>query len=695
MLSDRITRHVNLQNLIFLLSIFMFAWLCWYFYTGYGGPTELVANLIPIALMLQILHMHKNGFMYKRLSPIANTVIVIIYIGICCYAFYHFHMEYEEISIYRQGSYTREDFIMGLLVFLLVMELSRIVHTELFWMNAVLVVYTLWGYLSPVDFFWHPGTSFYRVVTSSTVELSTGIYGQYAQIALTTIGAFLLLAAAARGFDAQSAMVSFMQRIAGKSRQTIPQTAVLASSAVGMISGSGAANATVVGAFTIPLMKRYGVPGEFAGAVETAASMGGLIMPPVMAVAGFVMAEFLGVSYWSVTLRGFSLAFIYYSTLSLSVYLLSVRLMPSTPIERITLPIYDQLKTAIFFLGIIFLTILMGVLNYGEQLAGLYTGLFMFTLLILLYLYFKYLRKDPAADKDSLWANIRITIETHAEMTSFLTLLLATLGIMVGLFTVTGFINRMGGIMLRVGEWNIVALILMAWVFGWLVGAGLPPTATYIVLAVIIVDPMRKLGIDPWIAHFFCFLLAVWGELSPPTSLAAAVSARIAEASFVKTMWEALKLCLPITVMTFAIFTRSDLVVSPGWWQVADTFLVAVGCCSLTFAMFGRFFRNWRADTMIRAAFALASFVMLFHPNDNVPRVMVVIVLPAVIYGVMRHTRIAPPKASRSRSPRQLKRTISRIGLPAGAGAESDAGSRPDYALERIENMRSYDDDFS
>ena len=318
--------------------------------------------------------------------------------------------------------------------------------------------------------------------------------------------------------------------------------------------------------------------------------------------------------------------------------------MPSTPIEKITLPMYDQLKTAIFFLGIIFLTILMGVLSYGEQLAGLYTGTFMFALLILLYLYFKYLRKDPAADKDSLWANIRITIETHAEMTSFLTLLLATLGIMVGLFTVTGFINRMGGMMLRVGEWHIVALILMAWVFGWLVGAGLPPTATYIVLAVIIVDPMRKLGIDPWIAHFFCFLLAVWGELSPPTSLAAAVSARIAEASFIKTMWEALKLCLPITIMTFAIFTRSDLVVNPGWWQIADTFLVAVGCCSLTFALFGRFFSNWRADTMIRAVYALVSFVMLFHPNDNVPRVMVAIVLPAIIYGVIRHKRIAPPK---------------------------------------------------
>jgi TRAP transporter 4TM/12TM fusion protein len=645
MLSDRIKRHVNLKNLIFLLSIVMFFWLAWYFYTGFGGPTELVAHLVPIALMLQILHMHQNGYIYKRLPPIANHILVVIYMGICLYAFYHFHMEYEEISIYRQGSYTREDFIMGLLVFLLVMELSRIAHSELFWMNVILVVYTLWGYLSPIDFFWHPGTSFYRVITSSTVEVSTGIYGQYAQIALTTIAAFLLLAAAARGFDAQGAMVSFMRRIAGKSRQTIPQTAVLASSAVGMISGSGAANATVVGAFTIPLMKRYGVPGEFAGAVETAASMGGLIMPPVMAVAGFVMAEFLGVSYWSVMLRGFALAFIYYTTLSLSVYLLSVRLMPATPIEATTQPIYDQIKTAIFFLGIIFLTFLMGVLNYGEQLAGLYTGAFMFSLLIFLFLFFKYVRKDPAAEKDSLFANIRIMIETHAEMTSFLTLLLATLGIMVGLFTVTGFINRMGGMLLRVGEFHIIALILMAWVFGWLVGAGLPPTATYIVLAVIIVDPMRKMGIDIWVAHFFCFLLAVWGELSPPTSLAAAVSARIAEASFIRTMLEALKLCAPITFMTFAIFNRSNLVVNPGWMQIADMLLVAISCCGVTCAIFGRFVRNWGSDLMWRAALALASFVVMFHPDGTVSLAMAAIVLPATVYGVKRHRMIAPPKS--------------------------------------------------
>ncbi len=651
MTTDEVKRYINLKNVNFVLSTVMFIWLLWYFYTGYGGPSELVTYLVPIALTIQILIMYQEGYLYKQLPPVVNHIIVACYIGICALAFLHFVMEYEQIAIWRQGSYTKRDFVVGLLVFLLVMELSRIEHPTLFWINVVLVFYTLWGYLSPIDFFWHPGTSFYRVITSSTVELSTGIYGLYAQIALTVIAAFLLLAAAARGFDAQSAMVNFMRRIAGRSRHTIPQTAVLASSSVGLVSGSGAANASVVGSFTIPLMKRYGVPGVFAAAVETAASMGGLIMPPVMAVAGFIMAEFLGVPYWDVVLRGFALAFVYYATLSLSVYLLSVRLMPAEPIALSSVPFYQQVKTVIFFLGIGFLAVLMGGLNYGELLAALYTGIFMFVLLAVAFFYFKYVIKDSAAQKESLLGNIRIMIETHAAMTAYLTLLLATLGIMIGLFTVTGFINRMGGMLLRVGGWHIVALVLMAWVFGWLVGAGLPPTATYIILAVVIVDPMRKLGIDPWVAHFFAFLLAVWGELSPPTSLAAAVSARIADAPFMRTMWEALKLCLPITFMSFTIFVRSKMVTSPGWGQIADTLLVAIACCGITCAIFGQFVRSRSVNGMLRLALATAAFVVMLYPGKAVAITAAVVVLPAIVVGVRRHQLIAPPKNKMASQP--------------------------------------------
>jgi TRAP transporter 4TM/12TM fusion protein len=640
----RLKQVANLSNLIFGVSLVLFVWLVWYFYTGRGGPSELAVYLLPIALILQILFRYREGKLYALLPTAANHAIVAAYVGICLYAFAYFWIEYEQIAIYRQGSYTTHDFVVGLLVFLLVMELSRLLHTVLFWVNVVLIGYTLFGYLSPLDFFWHPGTSFYRVVTSSTVELATGVYGLYAQLALTLIAAFLLLAAAAQGFGAQAAMVNVMRRLAGRSRHSIPQTAVLASVSVGLVSGSGSANAAVVGSFTIPLMMRYGIPGAFAAAVETAASMGGLIMPPMMAVAGFLMAEFMGVPYWDVVQRGFAVAFVYFATLSLSVYLLSLRLLSPAAIVAPPVRRYEAVKTAIFFAAVGFLIVQMGWLGTGALRAALYTGIFMFILLLIAFVSFRYVLKDPAVEGESLLGNIRSAIETHAEMTSYLTLLLATLGIMIGLFTVTGFINRMGGMLLQLGEWHVIALILLAWVFGWLVGAGLPPTATYIILAVITVDPMRKLGVDPWVAHFFAFLMAVWGELSPPTSLTAAVASRIANASFMKTMWEALKLCLPITFMTFTIFVRTDMVVATGWTQVADTALVAIGSCSLTCAIFGRLADQRIASFVFRMVLALGSLVAMFHPDATVAWVVAAGLLPMSIVAVYRHRRIAPAR---------------------------------------------------
>jgi TRAP-type uncharacterized transport system fused permease subunit len=366
----------------------------------------------------------------------------------------------------------------------------------------------------------------------------------------------------------------------------------------------------------------------------------------MMGVGAFLMSEFLGVPYWDVVIRGFALAFVYYASVGVAVYLLCVRLLPRDAIERPQVPLYDKLKTVIFFSSVLYLIYLMGFVGKGELLAALYTASFMFALLVALFLYFKYVLKDAALANETLFGNIRRAIETHAEMTSYLTLLLATLGIMIGLFTVTGFINRMGAMLLDLGAWNVAAMIFMAWIFGWLAGAGLPPTATYIIGAVVIVRPMQELGINPWVAHFFVFLMSVWGELSPPTSLTAAVSARIANASFLKTMYEALKICLPITTMTFAIFTRSNMVVNPGWMQIVDTLLVLISTCGITFAMFGRFHEKPGIDMPLRLLLALVSFVTMFHPDTKVSAAVAIAVVVALVLGIWRHRIIAPPIAA-------------------------------------------------
>ena len=173
------------------------------------------------------------------------------------------------------------------------------------------------GLFSPIDFLASRRT-FTRVISSSTYQAFDRIYGTYGQLALTLIAAFLLLAGVANGFNAQNSMINVV-RLVARSRRLIPQTAVVGSSMIGLISGSGSANAAVVGTITIPLMMRYGVPGTFAAAFETAASMGGLIDPPMMGAAAFLMAEFLGVPYWDVVIRGFALAFIYYISIGAAV----------------------------------------------------------------------------------------------------------------------------------------------------------------------------------------------------------------------------------------------------------------------------------------------------------------------------------------------------------------------------------------
>ena len=110
-----------------------------------------------------------------------------------------------------------------------------------------------------------------------------------------------------------------------------------------------------------------------------------------------------------------------------------------------------------------------------------------------------------------------------------------------------------------------------------------------------------------------------------------------------RTMWIALKICLPITLMTFAIFTRDKMVVTTGWPQFVDTALVLIGTCGFAFAMFGRFTRRPASDMTLRLALAAIAAFVLFYPNDNGALAAAPFCALATIVGVMRHARIAPP----------------------------------------------------
>ena len=123
MLIARLKSHVNIGNLIFAVSLVFVVWLVWYFYTGLGGSLQLAARLIPVALVLQILFLYRQDYLYKRLPAKVNNALVALYVAIAVYAFGYFLSEYERIAIYSQGTYTQQDFVVGLLMFLL--EIGR------------------------------------------------------------------------------------------------------------------------------------------------------------------------------------------------------------------------------------------------------------------------------------------------------------------------------------------------------------------------------------------------------------------------------------------------------------------------------------------------------------------------------------------------------------------------------------------
>lgn len=631
---------ITVRNIYFLVSLCFFSYLLYYFWTGAGGAQLLATRLIPVTIIIYILSAWQKGNLYPRLGDVWNRLLYVVYILIALSMLIYLLLEYENLFLYRAGFYNTMDIFMATMFFLLVMEISRKLHFILFCVNVFLILYSLFGYLSPLDFFWHPGASFSRIITVSTIEFHTGVFGRYAQMALTLIAAFLIIAAVAKAFGAQDAIIQTIYSYFGKNTFNVPQVAVCSSAAIGSVSGSGAANTAVTGSFNIPLMIRHGIPPVYAGAVETSASMGGLVMPPLMAVAGFIMADMLGVPYWDVVLRGFGIAFIYFSAVAMSVYLISVRVLKPEKLTPPKVPGYKKLKTCIFFICVAFLIFLMGYVGRGAMRSAVITALVMLGLLILVHLYYKYIAREESHQQDSLLLKLREVVENHADLAWYLVILLMVLGIMIGLFTATGFILRMGELLMQLGQYSLLLTVLVAFAFGWLAGTGLPPTATYVVVAVIVATPFHSFGVNPWVTHFFVFLLAIWGELSPPTSLTAAVASRLANASFISIMFTALKICAPVIILTFAIFTRQDLVVSTGLIQVANVLMVTAGVLAFTFAFFGAIARNTLFDYLLKGLMLVLSLVTLFYASFTLAAVSAGVLVFMLAVGVMRHKRL-------------------------------------------------------
>ena len=368
-----------------------------YFTTGLGGTTLLAVTVVPLAYAMWVLNSFVVGVLpYPRLGLKLNIAIAGLYIAMCIFCLIYMRVEFDALIYDRAGFYNTTDKIVGVIMLGLVIEYTRREHLVLFYLILFLMLYSVYGWFFP-GIFGHPGISWMRVITSSSVEITLGLFGTYAQIGVGVIAAFFMFLGIAQGFGVQESIIRTFVGVLGKHTRLIPQTAVVTSMAIATCSGSGAANVAITGQYTIPLMKKAGFPPLYAGSVEASASLGGLLMPPVMAIAGFLMADFLGVSYFEVIARGYAPALIFYAIIATSVYLFTTRFVrggerspdsvPVSVIERFSR--MEVINTAIFFIFIGVLIYLMGVLWFEASRAALdiAIGLFITASLLRMYLH--------------------------------------------------------------------------------------------------------------------------------------------------------------------------------------------------------------------------------------------------------------------------------------------------------------------
>jgi TRAP transporter 4TM/12TM fusion protein len=629
--------------LYFLVAAFFFVYLIVYYWTGAGGPTLLAMTLVPVTFVLFVLEELRGGGPYRRLPPIANYGIAAVYIGLSVAVAIYMHTEYYMIGTVRAGFWSTTDLVMGGLMTLLIMEYARKRYIALFVLNVLLILYAVYGRIVPGMFF-HPGLSWERVTTAMSVEMSTGIFSNLSQLALTLIGSFILVLAALRAFGCIDSILKGATQIAARSPHALPQAAVLGSVGVAAVSGSGAANAITTGSATIPAMIGAGMPRVTAAAIETASSLGGQLMPPIMGISAFLMAEFLGRSYFDVVARGYAPAIVYVVGVTVSVYLLSsYHRHRLGAVQAQVMRWIDWTNLGAFILVVGGLIGLMAVFHLPPMFAALYVFIAIAVALTLAHL--SLLRSAGALTPRAAITPLGRFLETFASMTADLTLLLATLSIMTGAFVITGVPTKIGALLIQAAGVNLVAMVVVAFFFGALLGTGLPPAPTYIITALVIVPPMIRVGVDPWVVHFFAFFLAVWGELTPPTSVVAAVTAKIADASFMQTLFHAIGICVSLFVLMFGVFARPELVLEPGLAQIATMLLMIIATVGISFAIQARFTDRRMLDAALRLLLAAIALVVLFHPDRQVAWLACVPVALFVAYWLYRRQAPAQPRA--------------------------------------------------
>ncbi len=448
--------------------------------------------------------------------------------------------------LYANLQATFMDLAVAVLVMALLVEASRrSVGLPLTLLSVVFLAYTRLGPMLP-GLFAHRGFNWERIIIRMALT-DQGIYGVTLMVSSSYVFMFILFGAFLSASRTSDFFNDFSLALAGKYRGGPAKVAVVASALMGSISGSAQANVATTGAFTIPLMKRVGYLPHFAGAVEAAASTGGILMPPIMGAAAFVMSSFLGIPYVTIMIAGFTPALLYYLAIMFMVDLRAKK-RGLTGLSKSEIP---SLKATMLDKG--HMTVPLVVIIYF-LVAG-YTPLFSaFLGLFAIILVSSLKRSTRMSFKDMIHA-----LDDGARSAAPVGISCAIVGFIVGAVGMTGLgqVIAMNIIMFAGGK--LWAALILCMIAALILGMGLPATPCYIITATIAAPALQQMGVPALAAHFFAFYYGSMSAVVPPVALTSYTAAGLAGAKPFKVAIAALGLALSGLLLPFLFVYNPNL----------------------------------------------------------------------------------------------------------------------------------------
>jgi TRAP transporter 4TM/12TM fusion protein len=440
----------------------------------------------------------------------------------------------------------------------------------------------------------------------------SGIFGLPVTVAFTIIVAFMIFGAVIENSRAGAFITDIAFGLTGRWAGGPAKAAVLGSSMLGTMSGATVANIVGTGSITIPLMKKNGFSANMAGAIECCASNGGQIMPPVMGIVAFMIAEMLGVPFTTVCIAAIFPALLYYLALFTQIHCYSVKMgLSGLPADQLP-SLKKVLKEGWFYvIPILVLIYTLAGLHMPVQHSGIYAAL---SALVIATIDLQGKKEARKSLKEWCRWIIKI-IEDAAKALVVPAIACAAAGIIIGSIDTSGFGFRLSSLLVKTSGGSLFLLLVLTAISSYILGMGMSSVPCYLILVILVAPAMVKAGVSPMAAHLFTFYWGIMSFITPPVAVGAFVAAGIAKGDPMKTGYIAMRLAFVTYAVSFAFIYNRGLLLEGSWDEIVLSIITATGGVLAISVAFEGYIT--RALSWIERTFLFVGGTMVFFPSTK------------------------------------------------------------------------------